>query len=54
MTGGADVNLLGSTEISTDLGASWTEVNSAALPSPRVGLRAITADNRIFIVGILV
>ena len=46
-----NLGLLSSTEMSFDLGTSWSEVTSAALPSPRQGLRAASSQNRIFFFG---
>ena len=60
-TGGQDVLLvtggfasgegLSSTEISEDQGALWRIVESAALPSARWRMRAVTYNNRLFLFG---
>ena len=54
VTGGFNptYNYLSSTEISTNQGSTWTELASAALPSARIGPRAITVNNRVLVLGI--
>lgn len=48
VTGGKET---ASTEISLDLGSTWSIVPSAALPFRAWGLRAISVDNRVFVFG---
>ena len=51
MTGGVDSNSndLDSTELLLPSATSWT--TSAALPSPRGGLRGATLDNKVLVTG---
>ena len=52
VTGGWDgISPLSSTETSHDLGNTWFNLQSAALPNERYGLRAGNINNRIFIFG---
>ena len=39
------------TEISSDLGFTWTTVQTAKLPPGIYGLRAVSVDRRIFLFG---
>ena len=49
VTGGYNTKALSSTEISTDLGASWKI--SASLPSAMFWLRAVTYGNSVLLLG---
>ena len=49
VTGGYDGNVLDSTELLLPSATSWT--TSAALPSPRAGLRGATLDNKVLVTG---
>jgi len=49
--GGGSPRPLSSTEISTNLGLSWSENTNARLPGSRYSLTATTIDNTIFVFG---
>ena len=51
VTGGYDGNRLDSTELLLPSATSWTTIDSAALPSPRIYLRGATLNNKVLVTG---